>query len=166
MSALSMPVLADNIYAGAGIGRSDYDSPDFGDPTGFNVRAGYQWNKNIGLEGAYVNGGPADDNDGNDSWYIEGDVIQAVVKFSANIEAPVYGYMKVGIGFWDFELDATNTGGGKESEDGSDLIYGAGIGWNFNESGRAFLEYQNLSIDTDGLDGDVSTVSAGIEVRL
>ena len=77
----------------------------------------------------------------------------------------MFGYLKLGYSSWDVELDMTNTGSGKDSVDGNDLLFGAGIGWNFNEAGRAFLEYQNISADTDDGDGDVATFSVGVEFK-
>ena len=163
--ALSAPAVAGQMYAGGSLGSSDYDIERFGKATGFSIRGGYQFTDYFAAEGGYTYGGEADDNDGDDSWYIKGGALQAAIKASTNISAPVYGYGKLGFGIWEFELDASSTGNGRETVDGTDLLYGVGVGWNFNESGRALLEYQNISIDNDDADGNVSTISVGVEFK-
>ena len=136
--AISMPTLAERFYAGTSFERSDYDFPSFSKTNGFSLRAGYEFNEHISVEGSYLKGG---ESDGGPGWQIEGDVSQAAVKLSTDLSSPVYGYLKIGIGLWDLEADKTNTGQGTESQDGSDLIYGAGLGWNFNGFLQEFAGY-------------------------
>lgn len=156
---------AEGLYGGLSYGQTDYDSPGFSDGSGFGFKLGYQINENFAIEGGYLDGGEGDDNDGADSWYLDGDAVQLALKASTNINEPVFGYLKLGYASWDLELDASNTGGGRDSIDGNDLLYGAGVGWNFNEAGRAYLEYQTISVDTDDADGDVATISVGVEFK-
>lgn len=163
--SLGVTAHAEGLYGGVSYGQTDYDAPGFSDGSGFGFKVGYQINDNFAVEGGYLDGGEGDDNDGPDSWYVDGDAIQLAVRASTNINDPVYGYLKLGYAAWDLEIDASNTGDGRESFDGNDLLYGAGVGWNFNEAGRAYLEYQNISVDTDYADGDVATISVGVEFQ-
>src|SRR5262245_38496014 len=66
------PVWADaadpGFYLGAGIGKNDLSAEDDelgisfdGDDTAFKVIAGYQINPYFGIEGAYIDGGEAED---------------------------------------------------------------------------------------------------------
>ncbi|MEJ2172238.1 MAG: porin family protein [Woeseiaceae bacterium] len=58
--------LAEGLYAGAGIGVTNVETPNssFEDrPTGWQVLAGYEFNDIFALEGSYVNSGSAKDPD-------------------------------------------------------------------------------------------------------
>ena len=136
--SLATAVHAEGMYGGVSYGQTDYDSEGYSDGSGFGLRLGYQINDNFAVEGSYLDGGEGDDNDGSASWYLDGDAVQLAVRASTNVAEPVFGYLKLGYSSWDVELDMTNTGSGKDSVDGNDLLFGAGIGWNFNEAGRAF----------------------------
>ena len=169
--ALSVPALGNGIYGGVSAGITDYNEETFGDGNGMGIRGGYQINDNVAVEVSYFDGGKADDNDGNDSWYIDGEAFQAAVKLSTDIggrssrSLPVHGYLKLGVSSWDYTLDARNTGNGTESVDGTDIFYGVGVGWDFSRTARAFLEYQSIKVDSDDVDGNVSTVNIGIEYK-
>ena len=167
MVVLCDPIFAENKgYWGGSLGSTDYDSVGFDNATGFQIRGGYQINEHLAVEGGYLYGGETDDDDGRYSWIIKGGAIQAALKLSTNISESVFGYVKGGMAIWNFEQDRSATTQGIDDENGSDLFYGIGFGWNFNEAGRAFIERQTISVESDSLDGDATTVSIGVEFAL
>ena len=156
----SMP----EFYFGGGIGRSDLDSEGFDDPVGFNLRGGWMFSPYLALEASYFNSGEADDNDGGRTWYLEGDAFKFGVRASTDVRLPWQVYARLGYALWDFELDASNTGQGEYSIDGSDLYYGAGVAYT-RDASRYFLEFQRLDLDVDGESSGVDTLSFGFEYR-
>ena len=156
--------LMPEFYFGGGIGRSDLDSEGFDDPIGFNLRGGWMFSPYLALEASYFNSGEADDNDGGRTWYLDGDAFQFGVRASTDVRLPWQAYARLGYAVWDFELDASNTGQGEYSIDGSDLYYGAGLAYT-RDASRYFLEFQRLDLDVDGESSDVDTLSFGFEYR-
>ena len=151
-------------YLGGGIGRSSIDVDGFDNPTGFNLRGGWMFNPFLAFEASYFNSGKSDDNDGRYTWYLDGDTLQFGVRASTDVRLPWQVYTRVGYALWDFEIDASNTGQGKYSEDGSDLYYAAGVAYS-RDASRYFLEYQSINLDTEGENTDVDTLSLGFEYR-
>ena len=156
----SMP----EFYFGGGIGRSDLDSEGFDDPVGFNLRGGWMFTPFLALEASYFNSGEADDNDGRLTWYLDGDAFQFGLRASTDVRLPWQAYTRLGYALWDFELDASNTGQGEYSFDGSDFYYGAGVAYT-RDASRYFLEFQRLDLDVDGESSDVDTLTLGFEYR-
>ena len=143
------------VYLGGGIGRTDFDLPNFDDATGFNLRGGWQYSPYVAFEGSYWDSGDAD----SDYWSfdVSGDAFLLGGRFSTDVRLPFQAYARVGLGLWDVS-------GGDESDDGADLYYAIGAAYT-SSSARYFVEYQNLEIDSDGVSIDVSTVGAGFEYR-
>ena len=151
-------------YLGGGIARSSIDLDGFDNPTGFNLRGGWMFNPFLALEGSYFNSGKSDDNDGRYTWYLDGDALQFGVRASTDGRLPWQVYTRFGYALWDFEIDASNTGQGKYSDNGSDLYYAAGVAYS-RDASRYFLEFQSINLDTEGENTDVDTLSLGFEYR-
>lgn len=151
-------------YFGGGIGRSDIDTDGFDDPTGFNIRGGWMYNPYLALETSYFKSGKSDDDYGPTTWYIEGDALQFGIRYGTHIRQPWHFYTRVGLAFWDFEVDQSRSGLGKYSEDGSDIYFGAGVAY-AREASRYFLEFQRMLLDTEDENTDVDTLSVGFEYR-
>ena len=118
----------------------------------------------LSVEASYFNSGEADDDDGQYTWYLDGDAFQFGVRATTDVKLPWQVYTRLGYAFWDFEIDASNTGQGKYSTDGSDFYYVAGVAY-ARDASRYFLEVQELDLDVDGESIDVDTLSVGFEYR-
>ena len=134
-------------YVGFSLGSADDDVLDESD-TGYKIFGGYTFNSNFGLEIAYVDLGS----------YLDGYLDQYGVAFD------VVGYLPVGNNFnilgklgmfaWSVDVDAIYA-----SETGTDLTYGLGVQYDFNN--RLSIRGEWEAFD-DVLGGDVSLLSAGI----
>ena len=167
-------------YIGGSIGQSDIDeeitsglingnqSVD-GKDTAWKIFGGYMFNRHFGLEVAYVDlgevsySGTFTDPDGTVP-VTGGKVEVAGVNLSAIGAVPVTEqfsvFGKLGFLFWDAEANDTTDGQPfSAQDDGADLSFGVGLGYNFtrNLGVRAEWEmFQNVS------DADVSLVSVGL----
>ena len=167
-------------YIGGSIGQSDIDdeitsglingnqSVD-GKDTAWKIFGGYMFNRHFGLEAAYVDlgelsySGTFTDAFGTapvtggkvEVW---GFNISAIGALPVTEQFSVFG--KIGLFFW--EAEANDTTGGRPfsaTDDGADLSFGVGLGFNFtrNLGVRAEWEmFQNIS------DADVSLISVGL----
>jgi hypothetical protein len=146
-------------YVGAGIGKSEVevDDVDFdGDDTSFKVFAGYAFSPNLALEGAYFDGGTADETFGPA-------VVEAEV---SGFNASVVGSIPLGdvftlfgrIGFAAYDVDVTGRIGNNTvasiSDSDEDLSYGFGGAFTI---GKFQLRAEYESIDASG--GSFNTMS-------
>jgi opacity protein-like surface antigen len=180
------PALADDngFYVGAGFGDasvevdtgsgvSDFDGSD----TAFKVLGGYNFNKYIGAELEYIDGGEAED-----QW--QKSVTPSVRTKLANglrvkigftgWNASLLGklpfgeqfdvFAKVGAIMWDadFEeelvVDSAVVDRLRATDDGTDFSWGVGGSWYFLENFGARIEYQGFEIE----DADATLISASV----
>jgi hypothetical protein len=161
LASASMPALAaDNgFYIGAAVGQGGVKADevdlgaladDFdGDDTGFKVIAGFRPIEWFAVELNYVDLGTAEDTVGGVNVNVDTTGIDAFgVVF---LPIPVVDlFAKVGVINWD--QDASVSGLGSASDDGTDLAYGVGVGVGFGSFG-ARLEYERFEIeDADTVD--------------
>lgn len=161
LASASVPALAaDNgFYVGAAIGQGGVKTDevdlgtafdDFdGDDTGFKVIAGFRPLEWFAVELNYVDLGTAEDTVGGLDLHVDTTGIDAFAVVFLPI--PVVDiFAKAGVISWD--QDASISGLGSASEDGTDLAYGIGVGMGFGSLG-ARLEYERFEIeDTDTVD--------------
>lgn len=139
--------------------------------TGWKLFGGYQLNKNIGFEAAYVNLGswttsatyttPAG-SPRSSTTEVDGFQLSAVGTLPLNDAFSVFGKVGAFISSTDGTV-ATSLGSGSASGDGTDLIYGLGANWKINPSIglRAEWErFQGLGVD-GGSDFDADLYSLG-----
>ena len=162
-------------YAGASFGKSDIDSsiaiPDLitsgtvdGKDTGFKIYGGLQFNQYFGLEVAYVDlgkatysgtffglpvtGGKVD---------VSGVNLSAVGTYPLNPSFALFG--KLGLFGWNTKASDV-TGGlpfsGKDN--GTDVSFGLGFGYNFTKSLSARVEWERFK----AVEADIDLLSGGI----
>ena len=147
--AASPAMAADDggFYVGAGVGSFGVDVDGFsGDDTGFKVLGGWMFNKYIGGDLEYIDGGSAEDSGASID----------VTGFNASLKAAypmdqfnVFG--KIGMIFWDADLKVPGLGSGSDS--GEDFSWGIGAGYDFTDNFGAVIEYQGFEIeDSDTVD--------------
>jgi OOP family OmpA-OmpF porin len=161
-------------YLGGSIGQSDVDdeitnglitsgSVD-GKDTAFKIFGGYMFNRNFGVEGAYVDLGEVSYSGSfggapvtGGKVEINGFNVSAVGAFPVNEQFSVFG--KIGLFIWD--ADASDTTAGvpfSASADGTDVSFGVGVSYSFTRNLGVRAEWEMFKTD----DGDATLLSAGV----
>lgn len=138
----------DNVFAG-----DDFEDED----TGFKAFGGYQFHPNFAVEGNYTVFGDTEDRVAGVKTEVEFDTFGLSLVGIAPIAERFDLFAKLGIAFWDAEVKAF---GLSDDDDGTDLSYGLGARFNFNEQVSVRAEYEG--IDVDDLDR-TDFLSIGIE---
>jgi len=138
----------DNVFAG-----EDFDDSD----TGFKAFGGYQFHKHFAVEANYTVFGDTEDDIAGIDTEVEFDTFGVNLVGIAPIAERFDLFAKLGFAYWDAEVKAF---GISDDDDGTDLSYGLGARFNFNEQVSVRAEYEG--IDVDGLD-TADFLSMGIE---
>lgn len=138
----------DNVFAG-----DDFEDED----TGFKVFGGYQFHRNFAIEANYTIYGDAEDSVAGVNTEVEFDTFGVSLVGIVPIAERFDLFGKLGFAYWDAEVKAL---GLSDDEDGTDLSYGLGARFNFNEKVSVRAEYEG--IDVDDLDR-ADFLSMGIE---
>lgn len=164
-------------FLGGSIGQSDVDeevasglitsgSVD-GKDTAWKLFGGYMFSRNLGIEGAYVDlgevsysgeffGSPVT----GGKVGITGFTIAALGSLPVSEQFSVFG--KLGLFVW--EAEASDTTGGvpfSDKADGTDLMFGIGLGYQFTRNLGVRAEYEMFAAD----EADAGLVSVGIVWR-
>ncbi len=128
-----------------GLGLSSCDDED----TGLKIFGGYKFNQNFAVEGMWADLGEtsATGPGGTATVEVDGFGVAAVGIIPLNEQFGIFG--KVGAYMWDA------SGGGAASgisDDGTDIMFGAGVGWNFTRSFGLRAEWERFDIDGDDVD--------------
>jgi OOP family OmpA-OmpF porin len=173
-AALGASQVSAQAYLGGSIGQSDIDeqittglitagSVD-GKDSAFKIFGGYMFSRHFGIEGAYVDLGEVSYS-GNFSGTpvtggrveVTGVNISALGALPVNEQFSIFG--KVGLFLWNAEANDT-TGGAAFSakEDGTDLSFGVGAGYNFTRSLGIRVEWEVF----ETADADATLLSIGL----
>ena len=152
-------------YFGASVGQATYEENTFlgnfdESDTAFKLFLGYRLNENIAVEGVYVDYGEPSGN-------LSG--VPASVEFDG-FGANLVGTIPLGTGFelfgklgflaWDGKV---NLGSLSNEQDDTDLTYGVGVAYFFNEQIGIQGEWEFIDFDQSNMDGDM--VSVGVQFR-
>ena len=148
---LAAPAMAADdggVYVGAGVGSFGVDIGGFGgDDVGFKVFGGWMFNPYIGAEIEYIDGGTAEDGGAE----IDTSGFNASLRGAYPVSEQFSVFAKVGMLFWDADVDLGEFGSG--SDDGEDVSWGIGAGFDFADNLGMTVEYQGFEIeDTDTVD--------------
>ena len=168
-------------YAGVGVGQStienDEDGVDFDeDDTGFKLFGGYQFNKFIAVELAYINGGEP-----NDSFTVTGIDVENEVEITQVNAAAVgtvafnefFGAMgRLGFSYIDAKFEQTASGFGTTvdvDDDTTEFAFGVGLWIAPRNNFLVRLEYEMTSAelfdDVIDADTDISLISVSAMYR-
>jgi OOP family OmpA-OmpF porin len=172
--ALAATQASAQAFVGGSIGQGDIDdeitsglidsgSVD-GKDTAWKIFGGYMFNKNFGVEAAYVDlgevsysglfgGAPVT----GGAVELTGFNISALGSYPINEQFSVFG--KIGLFLWDAE--ASDTTGGvpfSAKDDGTDVSFGVGLGYNFSRNLGVRAEWEMFKTD----DADASLISVGV----
>lgn len=145
---------------------------------GWKLFGGYQWNPNLAVEAALVDLGQVTSRiSGNfgDLDAFVADVARVHPYSARGISASIVGELpvaqrfrlfgKVGLFFWDADIDARFEVGGQpisfDSKQGVDPVFGAGVKYHINKKMALRVEWERYEIDRDS----VQLLSAGVEYR-
>jgi OOP family OmpA-OmpF porin len=159
---------SDGFYLGAGAGQAtieiddnevDFDQDDFG----WKAFAGYRFGSYFGVEGGYVSLGEPDDTVLGVDIEVDADGwdLFAVGFWPIGTRWDLFG--KVGFIAWSADVKGSFEGiSVSDDQDGEDLAFGLGVGWNMNDhfSFRGEWEYFDID-DTD----EVYMLSVGAVYR-
>lgn len=151
--AFSQQALAEGWYFDGGIGNADVEEGGFdGSDTYFRIGAGYESSDVLSYEGGFLDLGDADD--GGVTASADG-LFGAVKGTMPGDSVDLFG--RIGIYMWDAETCID--GLGCSSDDGSDIFFGAGVGF---DAGPGSLNVELHLMELD--DVDVTTIGASYSV--
>jgi OOP family OmpA-OmpF porin len=129
-----------------GLGLTDCDDED----TGLKLFGGYKVNPNFAVEGAWVDlgeilslTGPG----GTATVEIDGFQIAGVGTIPINPQFGIFG--KLGAYMWDASGGGVASG---VSDDGTDIMFGAGVMWNSSRQLGFRAEWERFDIDDENVD--------------
>lgn len=164
-------------YIGGAYGMTtiDVDMTGITNPTvddsdsGFKIYGGFQFNKHLGAEVGYVDGGKATFGGSIPSLGIgpfTGDLSVTAITFAAvgtlplNEQFALFG--KVGLAAWDAKANVSAAAlAGSADDSGTDLLYGIGARYNLNKNWGITLEYEAVDVE----DGGFSMTSVGVRYK-
>ncbi|TDG11272.1 hypothetical protein E2F43_18935 [Seongchinamella unica] len=149
---MTSTALAQNgFYAGASIGQATIDGCDGltkcdDEDTGWKVFGGWEFNRNIAIEAAWVDFGEVSGSIGEskvsaevDGWVLAGKgMLPLTEQFSV--------FAKLGMIMWDVEGSGAASG---IDDDGTDLVYGLGAQYMFTDRFGVVGEWEWYDIDND-----------------
>ena len=144
--------LAQNgFYAGASIGQATIDACDgFTDcddeDTGWKIFGGWEFNRNVALEAAWVDFGEVSGSIGGSAVSVETDGWTLAGKGVLPLTEQFGVFGKFGMIMWDAEGSGAASG---IDDDGTDLIYGLGAQYLFNDRFVIVGEWEWYDIDND-----------------
>ena len=167
-------------FVGGSFGKSDIDSEITdglitsgsvdGKDTGFKVFGGYMFNRHFGVEGAYVNLGEVSYSGDFFGLPVTGGKVEvsgfnvaALGSYPITEQFSVFG--KIGLFIW--EVEASDTTGGvpfSAKEDGTDISFGVGLGYNFTRNLGVRLEWERFKVEAVSK-ADADLISLGVVWR-
>jgi OOP family OmpA-OmpF porin len=164
-------------FVGGSIGQSDIDSDitaglitsgsTDGKDTAFKVFGGYMFNRHFGVEGAYVNLGEVSysgdffgDLVTGGKVEVSGFNVAALGSYPISEQFSVFG--KIGLFIW--EAEASDVTGGvpfSAKDDGTDISFGLGVGYDFTRNLGVRGEWERFKLD----EVDADLLSIGIVWR-
>ena len=165
---MTAPAVAkdEGAYAGGSIGLTTIDIcgdlTAFGattcddEDTGFKLFGGYKFNRNLAVEGGFVDFGEISASFPTGSATVSSDALFAAAVGILPVSSKFSVFGKLGFFMWD--LTATGTGG-TVSDDGTDLLIGVGLGFDITERLTIRAEWE----DYDGGGDGVNFLSAGLQ---
>jgi hypothetical protein len=154
-------------FVRAEVGESDveFEIDGFGSgsdtDTAFSLRGGYYFTPNFAVEGHYSN--LYDQSEAGASVQLSSFGVGVVGK--KNLGANNSGFFfsgRAGVENVEGEVD---DGFDSASDNSTNLYYGVGAGYDFNETFGLSLNYDFRQADFEGIDADAETLSLGGEVR-
>lgn len=157
----STAVAEDRFSLRAGVGLAEPAGGDFEDDVGFSVGAGWNFLPWLSAEVGYNDFGTfrsKEEFDGG-TVRVSGDSLEfGLVAQGEFGGSGVFGQVRLGGHKWDMQASDADF---EVEDDGTDLYYGAGVGYRFDSGLGLVLGYDRYEVG----DGDIDRVSLGVEYR-
>jgi len=174
LSLAVTPVFAGEFYVGGALGQASTDVPEASgsgvtvddSATGYKVFGGYNVAKYFSVEGSYVDGASVN--------------IDAA-PYTSSIETSGFAFRAMGVlplrerlslfadlGMYMWNGDATISDGNSTasgSEDGTDPVYGIGMGWQVIPKGNVRVEIERYEASVEGTSMDTDMISVGFAYK-
>lgn len=171
------PALAGEFYVGGALGQASTDTGVNETPgvtvddssTGYKVFGGYNVMKYFSVEGAYVDGASVTMNASDPT------------PFSTSLETSGFAFRAMGVlplreklnlfadlGMYMWNGDATVSDGNfsaSGSTDGTDPVYGIGMGWQVIPKGNLRVEIERYDTSVEGQSMDTDMISVGFAYK-
>jgi OOP family OmpA-OmpF porin len=171
------PVLAGEFYVGGALGQASTDVPGAtsgsgvtidDSSTGYKFFGGYNVARYFSVEGAYVDGASVkmntDDQQFSSSFDTSGFAFRAMGVWPVREKLSLFA--DLGMYMWDGDAtvsDGFTTASG--STDGTDPVYGIGMGWQAIENGNVRVEIERYTTSAEGVDLDTDMISVGFAYK-
>jgi hypothetical protein len=157
LAGISLTASASDLSGGyirGELGNSDIDvDGDSDNDNTWGVGAGWWFNKNFAVEGSWNS---LYDSNGVS---LDGFGLGLVGKTTVNDGKGFFATGRIGMFRSNGEVD------GFGSDNSTDLYYGVGAGYDFNQNVGLSLNYTRYNSDFDGLNVDTSTLTGAVEFR-
>jgi hypothetical protein len=186
-TALAANASAQQFYAGAGMGWTNPQDSEFDTSYGIKLTGGYEIMENLAVELSYLDLGEFEAGAGtlavapDDFDLAFGDVATTVDINSASLDVAGFdasvvgkmqlpynleGFARLGVFAWDADLDVdvVTDGEGNSipgSDDGFDLSYGLGVGYEIDQFWSVTGEWTNFRV----MDGDITYLGVSGQFR-
>ena len=173
LSLAVTPALAGEFYVGGALGQASTDVPGAtsgsgvtvdDSSTGYKVFGGYNVAKYFSVEGAYVDGASVkmntDDQQFSSTFDTSGFAFRAMGVLPLREKLSLFA--DLGMYMWDGDAtvsDGFSTASG--STDGTDPVYGIGMGWQAMKNGKVRVEIERYTTSSEGVDVDTDMISVG-----
>jgi hypothetical protein len=167
VSNVALATEAGTGFVRAEVGNTDvdFDIDGFGsasdNDTSYSVRGGYYFNPNFAVEAHYSN--LYDQSESGSSIKLSSFGVGVVGK--KNLGANDSGFFFSGRAGVENVKGEVDDGFDSASDNSTNLYYGVGAGYDFNEMFGLSLNYDFRQADFEGIDADAGTISVGGEVR-
>jgi opacity protein-like surface antigen len=154
-------------FVGAEVGRTeaDFDINGFGSAsdsdTSYSLRGGYYFTNNFAVEGSYNNLYDKKDNGAQLKLNSFGIGVLGKKNFGVNDS----GFFVDGRAGLEIVQGDADDAFGSSSENSTEFYFGAGVGYDFNESWGLSLNYYYHQAGFEGVDVNADTVNVGGEYR-
>ena len=125
---------------------------------------GYKINKNAAFEASYIDMGEAVATDGIDTLTAEATAINLAVPGIIPASNTVDFFGKLGFAFWDAKVRASGTITGSLDDDGTDIMFGAGVNSGLTDQfalRAEFERFNNVGSETTTGESSVTILSVG-----
>jgi len=168
MGLAGQAMAGNGVYVGASVGEASIDACDNAgavgltacdeNDTGWKIFGGYELTENFAIEAAWADFGEMTASAPGASAGIEGDGFIMDAKGTLPLNEQFGVFAKVGFIMWDAEGTGVLSG---TDDDGTDLAYGFGAQYMFNEQIGILGEWERFDFDGD----DVDLLSAGVMMK-
>jgi OOP family OmpA-OmpF porin len=152
-------------YVGAGVGAISFEGgEDIGlsiknTGTAFKLFGGYQINRNLAVEGTYIDSGSPKDNVDGVTFTLDATAFEASIRGIVPFSDAVSGYARAGIIAWKATGTVSNGfDSASADDDGTNFGWGAGVQFQLSLNIQGRVEYEGAKIS----DLDYRLASAGI----